>query len=529
MTHTGRSRWQSIFTLAIFALALLVALGGVVRSALAQNYLTLKPRIELAQARALSGRVATILRDTNAPGTEETKVLDDFFMKYLFLSMTAYDPPEALGQLATSREQLFTRYINTAKSQGARDYLNANTLKAMSAIAKGAFHPAVRYNAALIVGQLDQAPGTPLPAATEVLVSLLENDAFAGGTKEKPLQVPAPTALKVAAIIGLQRRVAGLEPAMAQRVAKAATAIALRKETPDDASPEVYGWVRKNAAKLLTAQVAAGMTPEVHQTMVTLISDKTIDLDDRCSIAQLLKPDMYKTAEGLDLNAMTLALGDLAKQVLTLEAKDAKKYEDELLKGGVGLAPGGGGFGGGRGGEMGMRGGFGGGMGMTMPEEMGPTYERRRMIDRLLAIADGANAVAAGGSDESKAKLNELVVALRGVAEPAADEKALLETIAPDVQDLSVDVNKLVATWIPAAAAEDEPAEGEFGAEEPAADEPAADAAKPAEDAETAPAAEPAAAEPAAPAAPAAEPADDEAAPPAAKEPATEVPAAAAG
>ena len=36
------------------------------------------------------------------------------------------------------------------------------------------------------------------------------------------------------------------------------------------------------------------------------------------------------------------------------------------------------------------------GAGMAMPEELGPTYERRRMIDRLLAIADGASAVAAG-------------------------------------------------------------------------------------------------------------------------------------
>lgn len=524
MTTSGRSRWQSIFALALVAVAC-----SAVSPALAQSYRTLKPQIELAQAKVASGRVATILRDANNPGDAEKKVLDDLFMKYLFPSMTAYDPPEVLGQLANSREQLFTRYINTTKSQGARDYLNSKTLLAMSSIAKGPFHPAVRYNAALIVGQLDQAPGTPLPAANEVLISLLENDAFpGGGTKEKPIQVPAPTALKVAAIIGLQRRIAGLEPAMAERVAKASTAIALRKETPDDASPEVYGWVRKNAAKLLTAQVASGMTPEVQQTMVTLISDKTIDLDDRCSIAQLLKPDMYKTAEGLDLNAMTLALGDLAKQVLTLEAKDAKKYEDELLKGGAGLAPGGGfggGFGGGRGGEMGMRGGFGGGMGMTMLEETGPTYERRRMIDRLLAIADGASAVAAGGSDESKAKLNELVVALRSVAEPAAEDKALLAEIAPDVQNLSVDVNKLVATWIPAAAEEDEPAAGEFGAEEAADEAPAADAAKPAEDAEKAPA-EPAAAEPAAPAA---EPAAEEAAPPAANEPAAEAPAAAAG
>jgi hypothetical protein len=470
MTRSGRLRWQSIVALAMVAAACCAP-----RPAAAQK--ALKPQIEKAQAAALTGRVATILRDTNDPGDAEKKVLDDFFMKYLFPSMTAYDPPELLGQLSTSREQLFTRYINTSKSQGARDYLNSNALKAMSAIAKGAYHPAVRYNAALIVGQLDQAPGTPLPASTETLVSLLENDEFA--------KIPVPTALKVAAIVGLQRRIDGLEPAMAERVAKASTAIALRKELPEDASPEAYGWVRKNAAKLLTAQVAKGMTPEVHQTMVTLISDKTIDLDDRCQIAQLLKPDMYKTAEGLDYDAMTVALGDLAKQVLTLEAKDAKKYQDELLQGGAFAAPGGGGGFGGRGGGMAMGRGFGG-PGMMTPEEMGPTYERRRMIDRLLAIADGAAAVGSGGTNESKAKLGELVVALRSVAEPAAEEKALLAEIAPAVEDLSVDVNKLVATWIPAAAAEDEPAAGDFGEEAPAAEEPAADA--PADDEPAAPA-----------------------------------------
>jgi hypothetical protein len=504
MTHTGRSCWQSILVLALVAVACCAT-----RAAKAQNYRALKPT-PAAEARALTGRVSTILRGAGNPSAEDLKVLDDYFMKYFFPSMTAYEPPEVLGQLGTSREWLFTRYINIAKSQGARDHLTSNTLKAMGAIAKGAYHPAVRYNAALIIGQLDQTPGAPLPAATEVLVSLLESEEFN--------KVSVPTALKVAAIIGLQRRVDGLEPAMAERVSKAATAIALRKEAPDDATPEVYGWVRKNAAKLLTAQVAKGMTPAVHQTMVTLISDKSIDLDDRCNIAQLLKPDMYKTAEGLDLEAMIVALGDLAKQVLTLEAKDAKKYEEELYSGGGGFAPGAG-MAMGRGREMGGMGSGFGGAGMML-EETGPTYERRRMIDRLLAIADGASAVAAGGTDESKAKLGQLVDALREVAVSSADEKATLEEIAPAVQDLSVDVNKLVATWIPAAAADDEPAAGDFG-EEPAADAPvedpaAVDAAKPEAGAEEAPA------EPS-------EPAAEEAAPPADEAPAAVAPAAAAG
>ena len=493
MTRIGRSRWQSIVTLATLAVGCATAL-----TASAQSYRALKP-IPLAQAKAISGKVGTILRDTNNPGAEETKTLNEFFMKYIFPSMTVYDPPEALGQIAITREQLFTRYINTAKSQGARDYLTSNTLKAMDAIAKGYYHPASRYNAALIIGQLNDASGKPLPAATEPLLALLENDEFKSGNAT----VEVPTALKLAALIGLQRRIDGMDPALAARLTKGATAVALRKEAPDDAAPEAYGWVRKQAAKVLAKQVAAGMTPPVQETFVALISDKSINLDDRCNIAQFLKPDMYKAAQGVNVEAMTTALGELSKQVLALEVKDAKKFEDEVYKNGA-FAAGAGGGGMGRGMEMGMgRGMEGMGMGMSMPEDLGPNYERRRMIDRLLAIADGATAVAAGGSDDTKAKLTELATSLRTVAEGSAADAASTEQVAAEVVKLSSNFNRMLASWTPAAgaASDDAALEDEFSAEA-AAEKPADEEADPAADGEAAPAgeeaAEPTADEPAA-------------------------------
>ncbi|WP_428307340.1 hypothetical protein [Lacipirellula sp.] len=499
MTRTGRSRWQSIVTLATLAVGCVTSL-----TASAQSYRALKP-IPLAQAKAISGKVATILRDTNNPGAEETKTLNEFFMKYIFPSMTVYDPPEALGQIAITRDQLFTRYINTAKSQGARDYLTSNTLKAMDAIAKGYYHPASRYNAVLIIGQLNDAAGKPLPAATEPLLAILENTEFKTGNAT----VEVPTALKLAAMIGLQRRIDGMDPALAERLTKAATAIATLKEAPEDAPAEAYGWVRKQAAKVLAAQVAKGMTPPVQETFVALLTNKSIHLDDRCNIAQLLKPEMYTAAQGLDVEAITNALGDLSKQVLSLEADDAKKFEDEFYKNG------GGGFGTG-GGGMGFSRGGGGGMGGfdMMPEDLGPKYERRRMIDRLLAIADGASAVAAGGTDESKAKLTELAASLRSVAEGSAPDNVSEVQIAPEVRKLAVSVNKMVATWSPTAAAagDDAAMEDEFGAEA-AAEKPADEAADPAADGEAAPAGEDAA-----------EPAAEK---PAAEAPAAEAPAAA--
>jgi light-harvesting protein B-800-850 alpha chain len=148
-----------------------------------------------------------------------------------------------------------------------------------------------------------------------------------------------------------------------------------------------------------------------------------------------------------------------------------------------------------------MEGGMG--MGMSMPEDLGPNYERRRMIDRLLAIADGATAVAAGGTDDTKAKLTELAASLRTVAEGSAADAASTEQVAAEVVKLSGNFNRMLASWAPAAgaASDDSALEEEFGAEA-AAEKPAAEEADPAADGEAAPAgedaAEPAADEPAA-------------------------------
>lgn len=467
MTRSGRSRWQSIV-----ALVVLGTIGAGVDQAAAQSYKSIPPlALPQAQINALAGQVGLILRAPNAPSPADIEVLDRYFMKYLYPTITQYDPPSVLGNLGTARDVLFKRFIDVTKSQATRDHVVAGALKAMGSVAKGNFHPAVRYNAVLIVGRLDQTPGKPLPAGTETLATILENDEFNN--------VAVPTALKVGALIGLQRHVAaGVEPAMADRITKAALAIATREEAPDDATLKVYGWVRKQAAKTVLMQQAKGLTPKTNQVLVALLSDKTIDLDDRCGIAQLLKPDMFKTAQGLDADAMAAALGDLAKRVLDFEADKAQDYLEEIIGSGS-FAVGPGGFSG----RPGAFGADGMGIGMAMPVDIGPKYEKRRMIDRTLAVADAADAVAAGGSDQAKTRLTDLAKMIRTVALKAADDKAVNEDVTDSVIVLSKDVTMLVANWAPAAAAgEDEaadeefPMEGDDEEEAPAEDAPPADA-----------------------------------------------------
>jgi hypothetical protein len=475
MTRSGRLWRRSIVFLVAVALAAMA-----IRPAVAQQYSVIQPKINAKEANVLSGKVATILRDAQPPNDAAKTDLNAFFNDYHFRVMTSTDPVQ-LGALGATREQLFTRYINTAKSQQARDYLNGITLKAMGVLAKGNYHPAVRYNAALIIGQLDeQAGGKPIPAATEALLGMMENDQFN--------KVPVPTAVKVAALVGLQRHTKlGVDAALGDRITKAALAVADREQPPEDTNAKVYGWVRRQAARVLANQFAKGLTPPVHDSFVRMIGDDKTDVDDRCGVAQLLQPPMIQGAQGLDLDSMALALGELAKKVLDVERKDAEEYIDKVV-GDPSLAAGGGagfggGFGGGRGGEA-MYGGRGGeyggrgmGMAMAMIDDTTPHYEKRRMIDRTLAIASAADAVAAGGSDELKQRLTQFATAIRTVAETAASTEQEM-TISQDVVALAQDVDKMVAAWAPAAEAPaaEQGDEIELPGEVPAPAGPAAEA-----------------------------------------------------
>jgi hypothetical protein len=476
MSRNDRLPYRSI------AAALALMIGSAVGARVAaQQYAEVPVKVDAKQVNALGGRVAVILRDAGALDAATTKELDDFFMGYLFPSMTSADPVQ-LGRLHELRGQLFTRYLNTAKSQAARDHVAAATLKAMSGISKGNFHPAARYNAALILGQLEDSAGKPLPAATEALLALLRNDKFKDA---KGREIAAPTAVKLGALVGIQRHVVrGVDAKYAQPITAAAMAIATREEPPEDVRASVYGWVRRQAAQVLALQFAEGLTAEVHQAFVQIIADDSNHLDDRCGVAELLKPAMYQGKQ-LDTAAMAQALGNLARDVLELEAEEAGEYIDEITASG-GIMPGGGGeFGGGYGrggygggggyGGMGYgRGGgeFGGGMGYDPLAEEGPKYEKRRMMDRAKAVVAAAEAVAAGSADDTKARLTEFAAAIRAVVETAAATAPEEDiSVADAVTKLSDEISQMVSAWAPSDAAGEEKAEEDFA---PPADAPAA-------------------------------------------------------
>lgn len=469
------------------ALLVVAVLSTLSTPAHAQQYKSIPLKIQPAQAKVMAPKVATIFRQNGALAAADQKILDDFFT-YYFSAMTS-PAPDQLAQLAKMRKDLFQLYLNVANGADApREHVMGLSIKAMKSIAKGNFHPAVRYNATLILGQLDKTPGrtgagggtppVPLPAATAALVELLEAAAA------DPAAVAPPVV--VGALVGLDRHTRlGVDPTLADKITAAALAVATSGEAPEGVSESVHSWMQALAARVVANQSAKGLAAPSHAALVKLVSDDKMVLDDRCLIAESIKTPMYQNVQGVNIDEMAAAIGALAKDVLADETKKAEGY---LKKSGIddtGGAPGAfnmpapGGFGGGM--EMGrggFGGGFGGGMGaggLAALDDTTPHYEKRRMLNRILAIRSAANALAAAGSPELKERLDALTKPIGQVADEAVKPKATDAEVVDSVLKLAKEVNGLVADWKPAAGGA--PAAEPAAPAEPAAEPPAEAAA----------------------------------------------------
>lgn len=450
---------------------------------------------------ALKARVNAILKQPQDPSDAERAILDEYFNKSFFPTLID-GSPEQLGQLAEQRKVLATQFLNVKGSQAAHDHLLALTMKAVGQnIAIRNYHPAIRYNAVLIIGQLDKevpkgGPAAPVPyaPATTALVVMLEKSDFNG--------VPVTSPVKLAALVGLERHVKnGADPTLAERINAAALAIATNQETPVDASPEVHDWMRRLAVRVLVEQQKKGLTAPVYDAVAKLVGSKQVNLDDRCGIAELVKTPMVQGAQGLNPETMALALGRLARDVTAFEAKEARKYQKDIAgdDSSAALAGGGlgGGFGGGFGGRglgpeggfspelgLGPEGGFSGGVPYDPAAAQGPRIEKRRLLDRLKAVADAVDQFGAASTDETKERMSDLSAPVRAALNDAAKTDATQLGVAKSMIALAAEVEELVNEWSPAEPAAEE---GDAAAEE-----------EPAGDAEAAPAVDAAAVEPAA-------------------------------
>ena len=418
------------------------AAGSVVTTAAALQFNTDKVD---PQAKRLSGIAHAVVRNPSRYATDKAK-FQEYFTGYYFPEMTQ-DSPAALADLGDKRYDLFRKYLWAADNEQLQRELTEIAFSAARKIAGAAnppYHPAVRYNAVLILGQLDQQyavetganrrPPVPLPEATELLTKIV-----AAAAADRPV----PAAVTLAALIGLDRH-AQYRDALAPGAADAMTAALLKlvsHEKPiQDMDRESFDWLRLRAAGVLARLGSVGPKNEVHDALVELIAEFK-SLDDRINTAALLENLNYKDVK-IDGSATAEQVFKLARDLGAAEAKRAEDFQNTLIGGGGSLGP--------ARGEMFMS------MGGSGQRE---TFPRRLVLARLVDLRAALRAVKPIVPEDAQAKIDALLKAIQPVIAAAQDKDTGELKLASTIHTMAAAIDREAApAEKPAAEEEDEAA-----------------------------------------------------------------------
>jgi len=395
-----------------------------------QNYETVEPKISSRDASRTKMQIMQALRNQGAYQQQREK-FDPYFKAYLFPKMTIFSA-ENLAEIAKDRTSLI-KLIQSANDGQAQQYLTNMSLQLAAVIARDNYHPASRYNAVLVLKDLDQrytsgfgtnaTPPVPLPKATEALVRLVEEEEFEG--------VKVPKSVKLGALVGLERHSRfGIDEQLVSRVSAAALEVVAQQEPPPEVQRKVHDWIRCNAAQVLANLSKEGPSEEVHTALTSMIADEAMNLDDRSTIAAQLRKIDYTQANDLEKTSTVQAIGGLTKSIVAEGAKLARKYQEEVLsRGPVG-----------RGARS-----FRGGIGRREEDEL--RFERRLFLAQLGNVTTGAVSLAKGLPDEPREQLKGLVSTYDPVTKLAANQDATEIEVTDQVIALERKLTALLDTW----------------------------------------------------------------------------------
>jgi hypothetical protein len=271
-------------------LVLAILLTSLTRAALGQPEYATQPVDK--QARNDRNAALGCLKNAAAFAADQPR-FDNYFQKYYFPAMTSSDP-DGLAAVGKMRDDLF-KWLRSATVQNAQDHLTNLAFKSMGQIVGAqdpAYHPAVRYNAILIIGLLDQKSGErqppePLPAALKPLTAVV--DMATTSTRFPPSVI-------LGAVIGLDRHAQyrqTLSPEGASGMSAALVKLVAHKEPIQEMDRDSYSWLRLRAAGVLARLGSVGEKNAVHDAIGKLATSAR-SLDDRCLAAGLLEKLDYK-------------------------------------------------------------------------------------------------------------------------------------------------------------------------------------------------------------------------------------------
>jgi hypothetical protein len=189
-------------------------------------------------------------------------------------------------------------------SPQARDYLNQITLSRMTTIAAGNYHPHARYNAMLLIAELnsDEVNEVPYPEALRIMVS--------AASSSNTLEV-----VRVAALIGIVRHAkAGINPDWQRPLAMYLTKIITNGQPRADSSRAGHDWIRRRALEALTAMYAKNPPQDgtFLELLNTVLQDKDSTMELRADAIESLLSVKAVAPQKFDADKMAAGIGQVA-------------------------------------------------------------------------------------------------------------------------------------------------------------------------------------------------------------------------
>lgn len=331
----------------------------------------------------LDVRKEAILRGSEPFDSQETKdYLQSYYTRYYFPLLTH---PKHIGDWPDFRVK-FLRTLSIPTLQEppllqVHDFLVELTYQAMIPLIRGNYHPAVRCNAMLMLGQLNsqdplfigdkKRPPVPRIESMKVMLDELAN----------PKQIDG---VKAAALVGILRHVeidrqlADTPPGSPRRlvgnaetlIADAMLKLVNEKDAPEGRSREGHDWMRRRAVEVLGYLGTPGQNNTVVTALDGVLTDINAPVSLRCSAAEALGRLKFPANANIAVPDTAKKLASVAvfackREAKRVEDQEAQEAKDKLqASGGMGYGMGGGYMDGGYGAMMpgGMPGMMPGGM-----------------------------------------------------------------------------------------------------------------------------------------------------------------------
>ena len=230
--------------------------------------------------RDFEDQVRRIINGSTLTGSE--LVFDGYYTSYVFPQWTQTTETN-LNLLPKERDKFVKNSLElSAKNPAAHARLIDLTLREQTKIVQdAAFHPAVRYNAILIIGLLNEVEpnrGSGVKQMPEPYVRALS-------TLTEELKKPGNNeAVRVGALLGVSRHLewdnskapmspAKMQAAVRDDIISELTSIVNTKLPPAGRSAEGQTWLRRRALEALGHAFALKVTPEFHTLLDGIISD----------------------------------------------------------------------------------------------------------------------------------------------------------------------------------------------------------------------------------------------------------------